>query len=292
MIDFVIYENAGKGKAGKYRAELEPKLKELGAEYRFHATEYPKHATEITRNLCENGAEKIVAVGGDGTVHEVLNGITDFGKTVFGIIPAGTGNDFAAALSLPMKPLDALNVILADNARFTDFFECGGARGMNIAGCGIDVDILRHYEKKKRKSKIQYFLSLLHCIVHYRPYEVEIVDENGVKHAKKVFITCACNGKQFGGGIKICPVADVSDGYLDCILVNDMPKRKMPGALIKLVKGKIHLHKNSENFHVKQFTVNGKFPVQIDGEIYEDLPFEAKIVSNELRILMPVSDKQ
>ena len=287
MIDIVIYENAGKGRAGKYRTKVEEKLRELGVPYRFHPTEKPKHATEITRKLCENGADTVIAMGGDGTVHEVLNGITDLGKTVFGIIPAGTGNDYAASLGLPRKPLDALNVILEQNVRFTDYFECGGVRGINIVGCGIDVDILRHYEAKRRKSKIHYFFSLLYCLIHYRPYDIELIDENGVKHAKKAFIACACNGKRFGGGIRICPVADIGDGYLDCILVNDMPKRKMPLALIQLVKGKIHLHKNSENFHVKQFTVNGNFPVQIDGEIYENLPFEPKRVSSEVKMFAP-----
>jgi len=287
MIDIVIYENAGKGRAKKYRGIIEPKLKELGVDYRFHPTEYPKHATALTRSLCENGADTIIAMGGDGTVHEVLNGLTDPEKITFGVIPAGTGNDFAATLGLPQKPLESLDVILNGTPRYTDYFDFGGVRGMNIAGCGIDVDILRHYESKKRKSKIQYFLSLLHCLFRYRPYEVELIDENGVKHAKKAFIACACNGKRFGGGIRICSVADVYDGYLDCILVNDMPRRKMLGALIKLVRGKIHLHKKSEVFHVKRFTMNGKFPVQIDGEIYEDLVFDAKIVSGKLKIFAP-----
>jgi len=263
------------------------KLTKAGLEVEVAATECAGHAIELAQKAAEKGFRKFIAAGGDGTVHEVLNGLTDPEKITFGVIPAGTGNDFAATLGLPQKPLESLDVILNGTPRYTDYFDFGGVRGMNIAGCGIDVDILRHYESKKRKSKIQYFLSLLHCLFRYRPYEVELIDENGVKHAKKAFIACACNGKRFGGGIRICSVADVYDGYLDCILVNDMPRRKMLGALIKLVRGKIHLHKKSEVFHVKRFTMNGKFPVQIDGEIYEDLVFDAKIVSGKLKIFAP-----
>ncbi len=287
MIDFIVYDNAGKGKGSKAAAAISAKLSELGIPFAFHHTEKPKHATEIARNLCEKGAQNIIAVGGDGTVHEVLNGLTNLSEITFGIIPAGTGNDFAEVLGTPTDPLAALQWILDGNTRYVDFFDCGGTRGMNIVGCGIDVDILRHYESKSKKTRGQYFLSLLHCLIHYRPYDLAFVDEKGEKHEKKAFIACACNGKQFGGGIKICPVADIYDGYLDCLIVNDMPKRKMLGALMKLVGGKILQHPNTQTFHVKEFKMNGNAPLQIDGEIYTDLPFDVKIVTNTLKMFMP-----
>ena len=287
MIDFIVHDKAGKGRAFKAKNEIIKRLTALKIPHRFHVTEHRGHGTEIAKDLCLSGADKIVAVGGDGTIHEVLNGLCNFESISFGIIPAGTGNDFATATGIPKKATDALELILSNNTRFTDFFECSGVRGINAIGTGIDVDILYRYEKSKRKTKLTYYLSLLYCLMHYKPYDLTFVDESGVKHAKKAFIACACNGRQFGGGIKICPQGVANDGLLDFILVNDIPKWKIPPALIKLVAGKIHTHKASEYSRVENVKVEGKFPVQIDGEIYENLPFDVKIIKNTLKIFAP-----
>ena len=285
MIDFIVYENAGKGRGAKVRDRIAEILGKKNVPYTFHYTECVGSATKITRKLCREGAKTIVAVGGDGTVHEVLNGIEDLRETTFGIIPAGTGNDFAAALGFTSAE-DGLEAVLSGNKGNVDFIVCGGVRCMNIAGCGIDVDILRHYLTRRRQNKMQYFFSLIHCLIHYRPYELTLVDENGVKHEKKAFIACACNGWRFGGGIRICPVADPFDGYMDCLIVNDMPKINMLPGLLQLVSGKIIKNKNSELFHVKKFRMDGDVTLQLDGEIYTGIPFEAEVISGELKMFL------
>ena len=285
MIDFIVHEGAGKGRGLKAKKAIARKLDELKEEYRFHVTEKKGDAADIARELSESGAEKIVAVGGDGTLHEVLNGLKNFDKVTFGVIPAGTGNDFAAAAGISEKPLEALDIILGGNARYVDFFDCSGVRGLNVIGAGIDVDILRHYASAKIvKGKLQYALSLIYCLIHYKPYSLTLVDENGERREKKAFIACACNGTRFGGGIKMCPVADPFDKRLNVIVVNDMPRRKILGTLIKLAGGKIHLSPYSECYTSDRLELTGDFPVEIDGEIYERLPFNVKIISDTLKM--------
>ena len=283
MIDFIIYEQAGKGKALKTRKKLEKRLNELNVEYAFHETNAPGHAKKIAEKLCANGAEIIVAVGGDGTIHETLNGFTSLEKVKFGIIPSGTGNDFAVSAGISLNPLEALELILNGEAKPTDFLTCGDKRAMNIAGAGIDVDILKHFAKAKIiKGKFQYLLSLIHCLIHYKPYILDLTYENGEKATKKAFIACACNGKRFGGGIRISPDSVAWDGKLELVVVNDMKKYKILGAFIKLMQGKVEKIPTCEISQIEKIRIDGKHSVQIDGEIYEFDGCDMQVVSNKL----------
>lgn len=289
MIDFILNPIAGKRKARKACAVIEKKMKELGIPFRLHETVSHGDGTIIAQKLTESGADTIIVVGGDGTLHEVLNGIKTPENLRFGIIPAGTGNDFAATLGIPSNPLKALEVILENNVQYVDYFTCSGVRGFNIIGGGIDVDILYHYEKKKKKNKFQYFTSLLHCLFGFVPHDVTVI-KNGQKYEKKAFIACACNGRRFGGGIKICPKAKPQDGLLDVIVVSSIPKWKIPYALIKLVAGKIDTVKECEHYRAEEFIADYKKPVQIDGEIYENLPYNVKIIKNQLKMFLPTNN--
>lgn len=286
MIDFILNPVAGKRKALKARAVIEKRLNELGIQYRMHLSSAVGNVTEIAEKLSSEGAENIVVVGGDGTLHEALNGLKTPENVRFGIIPAGTGNDFAASLRIPENTLKALDIILSGNSGFVDYFDCSGKRGFNVIGAGIDVDILCHYETKKRKNKLQYFTSLLHCLFGFKPHDVTIL-ENGEKVRKKVFIAAACNGKRFGGGIKICPKAKPQDGLLDVIVVTSIPKWKIPFALLKLVAGKIESIPQCKHYLAEEFIAEYERPVEIDGEIYKDLPFNVKIIKNTLRVFLP-----
>lgn len=285
MINFIIYEQAGKGKALKTRKKLEKRLNELNVEYTFHKTEKPGHAKLIAEKLSSEGAEIIVAVGGDGTIHEVLNGLVSPEKTTFGIIPSGTGNDFAAAAKIPSNPVEALELIVNGTAKPTDYFTCGNIRGMNIAGVGIDVDILKQFARAKIiKGKLQYLLSLIHCLIRYKPYTLDLTYENGEKATKKAFIACACNGTRFGGGIRISPESSPFDGDLELVVVNDLKRSKMLGAFIKLMKGKVKQIPTCESSKIKKITIDGKRSIQIDGEIYDFDGCEISIVSNQLKM--------
>ena len=124
MLNFVINPIAG-GKRGKKMlksiALIESRLIERNVPYSFHYSQKKGGATELTKELIASGATTIVAVGGDGTLHEVINGFSDFDRVALGIIPCGTGNDFANALNLPLDPVKAVDVILDNTPKFTDF---------------------------------------------------------------------------------------------------------------------------------------------------------------------------
>lgn len=286
MLNFIYNPIAGKGKPQRFRAAIEARLKSLGVAYCFWETQCEKDAMRIARELTERGERYVVAMGGDGTVNEVLNGLVDPGKVCLGLIPCGSGNDFAAAVGIPQTAEGALDVLLNGEAKPTDYLECSGIRGLNVIGAGIDVEILeRSYRARWLKGSLNYFMSLIGALIHFRFYRfaAELNDQSGNHNG---LIVCACNGRHIGGGIGICPKAVVDDGLLDVVMVEDVTKSMIPGALVKLMQGRILEQRYTFHERTKRLKVDFENPttVQIDGELYEGLPFDVRVVGNQLRM--------
>ena len=225
-------------------------------------------------------------MGGDGTLHEVLNGFSDFDRVSLGLIPCGTGNDFAAAAGIPEDPAKALDVILTHKPQFTDFMQTPSVRGMNIIGMGIDVDVLRRYEKAKRKTKLTYTLCLIKSLFKFDYIGFDAETDGGKKENYRSIIAAVANGHRYGGGIEICPPANPFDGKLDFVAMKEMKKLKLIGAFSKLKKGKVLSLPQAVHFNGTEIkiTPKGDYTVNVDGQLYDNIPFEIKIVSNVLRM--------
>ncbi len=288
MLDFLINPIAG-GKHGKKIRKttdvIQRVLNKKGVAYTLHFSKKRGDAKTLTQTLIANGATDIIVVGGDGTLHEVINGFSNFDKVTLGIIPCGTGNDFASALNLPFNVEKAIDVILNGKSQYTDFMQMPTVRGLNVIGTGIDVDVLKRYESLKRKNKFGYTSSLIKTLFNFEYSDfTATLDGKETKH--RSFVAGIANGHRYGGGIPVCPVADPSDGKLDFIAVKEMPKLKIIGAFLKLKAGKVlklkqTTHEKAEKIKIdiaKPYTVN------VDGELYDDIPFEIEIVTNTLKI--------
>ena len=291
MYHFIYNPIAGKGRSAQFRAALEPRLRSLGAPHAFYETRSRREAIDIARRLTAQNSEDmdIVAMGGDGTLNEVLNGLRDPAKVRLGIIPSGSGNDFAAVAGIPQTPEGALDALLNGVARPTDYLECGGVRGINAIGTGIDVEILRRFNRMKvLRGSAAYLVSLIVTLLRYKakPFS-ERIGERLKQH--RAFIACAGNGQRIGGGIPICPEAVLDDGLMDIVIVDDISRLGIPGALMKLMKRKILELPTTAFRRDSQLTIlaDGPMPIQIDGEIYEDLPFDVRVVSGALRVYRP-----
>ena len=288
MLDLIVNPIAG-GKKGKKMAKnlalIEKRLKERNAEYTIRYTERVGHAKELTKELINGGATCIVAVGGDGTLHEIVNGFHSFDKCALGIIPCGTGNDFASAIGLGGTIEETVDLILDGTPKFTDFIELPTVRSINIVGMGIDVEVLKKYAALKKKTKFGYTKCLLKTLFKFDcvNFSAEI---DGEKTDYNAFMACVANGSAYGGGIRICPVADPADKSLDFVAVDKLGKFKLLGALIKLKGGKILSIPQATHKKITKIKIEASLPyvVQADGELYENIPFEAEIVSDKLRI--------
>lgn len=290
-LDLIVNENAGGMTGENVKASL-PLIKEhlasRGVKYELHFVSKPHEAKAKTSELIDNGSTIIVSVGGDGTLHEVVNGFKNFENVSLGIIPCGTGNDFATAIGLPLDVKKAIDVILDNEPKHTDFIDLGEIRGINIVGMGIDTDVLLAYHKLKKRTKAGYTKCLVKTLASYTKEKFLdfIVKTETEELNQKAFIACVCNGYKFGGGIPICPPADVSDGELDFISIGYMTRIKMISAFQKLKKGNVLKIKGSTHKKVKSISIKTTRPtfINVDGELYYDIPFNATVVSNKLRV--------
>ena len=287
-MDIIVNPTAGGKKGKKIKkalAQIESRLASRKIEYKLHFTEYKGHGTLLTEQAIKNGATDIIVMGGDGTLHEVINGFTDFDRVNLGIIPCGTGNDFASALKLPKDPIKALDLILDGKAQYTDYMQLPTVRGINIVCMGIDVDVLIRYSKLKRKNKLGYTWCLIKTLLNFK-YTDFSANIDGTDKELTSFIACIANGPVYGGGIPICPVANAFDKQLEFLAVTKIKRAAIPLAFIRLLMGKIMKFKQTVHTPCQKISVSTQKPytVNVDGELYENIPFDVEIVSDKLKV--------
>lgn len=291
MIDLIVNPIAG-GKNGKNMqknlSRIESRLKARNVEYKLHFSEQKGDVKALAGKLIEEGAKTLVCVGGDGSFHELINGITDFTKVNVGLIPCGTGNDFASAICLPKDPEAVVDLILDSKPKFTDFMELPTVRCINIAGLGIDVDVLKRYEALPKKTKFGYTKCLIKTLFNFDFTDFDATLNGKTQHFRS-FIACAANGTTYGGGIPICPVADPTDHLIDFVAVSELKGLKIVGAFLKLKKGKLLTLKQSYHERAAEIEIKTDIPctVNVDGELYDNIPFKVKVVPDTLKMFRP-----
>ncbi|MCD7729635.1 MAG: YegS/Rv2252/BmrU family lipid kinase [Clostridia bacterium] len=265
-------------------------FKFAGKECALHSTYHKGHAREIAEELTSSGEDcTIVVMGGDGTLHEVLNGIKDFEHCCLGLIPAGTGNDFAAAAKIPEDVKYAAQIIAYKLPRKIDYIELeDGLKSINAVGMGIDVDVLKRTYAKNTGKKITYLTSLIHCLFHFKSYNYSI-EYDGKQENHFGLIAAIGNGRQIGGGIKLFPEAVLDDGYMNLLMVDYISGWKTVKAFIKLMLGKINKIKEVTEVKVKKarLTVDVPCSIQAEGEIYDRLEINVHIVEKGLKFYLP-----
>lgn len=282
MYAFIVNPHARTGLGLKVWKELEVLLKKQNLEYQAYLTRYPNHATEFARQLTL-GPDKItlVALGGDGTINEVVNGIQDFSKVTLGYIPIGSSNDFARSMKLSKEPETMLKQILSPSEYTYINIGCA-AYGDHIrrfavsSGIGFDADVCFHNTPNGMKrqlnrmklGKLSYTGVALFLLMTLKPCRMTLILDGKKKHFEKVFFATAMNQRYEGGGFKFCPKADPGDHLLDIIIIADMPKLKALLLLPTAYKG-WHTHfKGVHTFTCRKAQVISEavLPVHTDGE--------------------------
>lgn len=304
MYTFIVNPHARSGLGQKVWDDLEVILRRQGISYEVYYTKYQKHATAITAQITSDGYEHtIVALGGDGTVNEVVNGIQDFSKTIFGYIPIGSSNDFARGLKLPTDPKEALENIL-DPAYLLPI-NVGELRYKNkyrrfavSSGIGFDADIcheavvshVKYFLNKLKLGKLTYACIAIHRLFLTKPDTITItLDHKKTVSFPNAYFVAIMNNRYEGGGVKFCPKAKVDDDKLDIMVASNISKLKVL-ALIPLAffgwhtpfKG-VHIYKCEHmSAHTKQ-----ALPVHTDGEpIFLQHDISVCCAPKKLRVIM------
>ncbi len=275
--------------------KVEGFLTSAGVQYNTYVCEKATDAKPIIAEICEKGGN-VIAIGGDGTFHNVINAITDFDKINVGFIVGGTGNDFAQTLGVPTDTETAVKQILKGETKKIDLIDISGVRCLNVASTGLDIEVLRTYEKVKIfKGKARYYWALLKTLLRFSSYKA-VITIDGEKIERDALVVAGGNGKCFGGGMVVTPHAKLDDGKISITIVNRIKKYQIPTKLPKFVKGKHDkLVGIVEHYECDEFEVilpEEKVPAtEIDGEVISMHPFKCKILPSVLKIFKPLASK-
>lgn len=282
---FIINPVAGGGRAKGLIPLIKEVMDKHERRYEIKLTEKPKEAIYIAEDNAEN-YEIIVAVGGDGTVNEVSRGLINKGQGTLGIIPGGTGNDMAKTLGIPVNPMDALEILCEGVKKDIDIGHVNSSNFLNISSVGFDAEVVINNDNLKKiiKSGISYAISVVYTLLSFRKKKVNItIDDNTIE--ENIILLAVGNGKYYGGGMKILPMAKIDDGYLDVCIVSGIGKIKLLFLFPSIFKGNHIKYKKYVKMH-KGKTIK----VEAKDRIY--LNIDGEIVSGPKEIVFSMEDKK
>lgn len=268
---------------------------EFGDTCHLFITNAPKHAIDLANAAANGDFTHIIAVGGDGTSNEVINGIKLSQRSlevIFGIIPNGTGNDFLKSLG-PFLVNDFVNALKADSTRLIDLIQIKSKNntsyGLNIAGSGFDghvVQTLYNMRKSIFKGKLAYVLAILRSFISFKKPAVQITSKD-FEYSGKMLLSTACNGTTFGYGLTVNPDAKIDDGFISVALFGNVSLIDYLKKLGKLKRGELIKHPEVFYYKTKEFTLStlDKIFTEIDGEAFDDGDITFSIQGSALKIL-------
>ena len=296
MLHFIVNQHSRSGKGKHIWEAVEVYLKANNIEYCKHTTEYREHAIELAREICELPEEdiRLVALGGDGTINEVINGMTNFDKVRFGVIPTGSGNDFARGLGLTGTPTEHLERILNSKEDFViDLgqvtwngcekprkFAISSGVGMDAIVCEkVEVSPLKKILNKLHLGKLTYVLITIHTLFSMTTTTMTAKIDGKGKRFKKMIFVAAMNFRAEGGGVPMSPKADAQDGLLSICHCYGIPKGLTFFMLPFLVAAKHSWIKGIDIIDCKKEEIHLDVPMTLhtDGEVIDhvtDVKFE------------------
>lgn len=269
---------AGRGRAGRLLGDVQTLLHSLGVTNTVALTHRPGEATTLAAQALDEGYTRVIAMGGDGTLNEVVNGLVQAPSPdwragqpgTLGVIPVGTGNDFIKMLGIPQDWRAACRRIATGQPRRVDIGRVNGRIFLNNVGIGFDAQVGIEAKKIRWLSGQAVYLAALarNMLLSYRTPEV-CVQLDGEQIKQSITLLTVGNGRCSGGGFWLTPDAQVDDGFFDICLVHGLSKAQMLALVPSAMKG-THITANPVRMsRARQITVTSAdpLPVHADGEI-------------------------
>ena len=297
-VKVIINPAARGGKTAREWPAISELLKRNDIPFDYAFTEGIGHGIELAKEASDTGYETVVAVGGDGTVNEVVNGIVDRdgrGKAKLGIICTGTGRDCIRSLNIPDDLSKACKVLADRNCIDIDLgcaeYISGGRKNkryyINTAGLGFASDVAERTRRFKRLGGTMPFLIAFSAV--FVPYKAKdtVINIDGQMRQERSLLITVNNGRYFGGGMKIAPDADASDGFLDIITIKDVNKLRLLYNFPKLYKGTHTTHPKVNVYKAKCVDVqtSDSLLLQLDGEVVGEAPASFSIIPSAIRVI-------
>ena len=284
---------SGHKKGHSILEKIKPVFERGNIELEIDISTHKNHPYELAKSKSLDGIEAICIAGGDGTFHEVINGLlnrSDKKRLPIGFIPAGTGNSMMHDLGC-LDPIEAVHRIIANKLSKLDVFEIKAndelIYGFNILGWGIPVSINRLAEKMRWIGGQRYNIASIIEVIRNKTQHVEIkIDDTSFEGEIGFFLVC--NTMYTGNGMKMAPDALFGDGYLDILVAKKVGKLKLLSLFAKVFTGK-HIGDSAISYYrAKEFSIKTNTPgeLNIDGQTIGSTPVHGKILSQQLEIFI------
>ncbi len=299
----ILNPKAAGGKTGRWVAPMRSWLIENRPQSVLMETQARGHAEHLAAQARLQGFNRVVAVGGDGTLQEVANGlmaVSDKDRPSLGLVPAGRGNDAARGYGLSMKPLAALHDALRADTRGVDLIlarcEDGAQRYCCAAGgIGFDAQVAHTMANHRRfwmRGELGYMLATLNELRRFKNCQLRIGLEtagDSIQVEQRFLFTAFANGPFYGGGMRICPDARFDDGLIDVCMVGDLTRRQALKELPGIYQARHIHHPKVRMARAASITVDGSadIKVHLDGEPFGRLPLHLNVAPQVLQIAMP-----
>jgi YegS/Rv2252/BmrU family lipid kinase len=305
------------GATGLRWSGVEARLRSEGLTFEVKLTEAPGHATELAEQAAADGADAVICAGGDGTLNEIVNGLmrADAAKRpMLGVIPSGTGTDFARGLNLP-KDLDGIAAMLRRGATrpidvgLASFVRAGqpvSRHFINIAGLGFDGEVSDVVNREgKRGGSLAYFVNVFKVLARYenKRAQVTLIGDDGERAFEGEFnMIAVCNGRYFGGGMRVSPHADVRDGLFDVIVIEAMSRGEFALAFPRVYRGTHLSHPKVKTYRAREVKVQPspqpspkgrggteRMFLESEGELFGEAPASFRLLPSALRVISAAS---
>jgi YegS/Rv2252/BmrU family lipid kinase len=298
----IVNQAAGAGKTGRDWPEIERLLVKHGIRFEPQLTNRRLHASIIARTKIREGYTKIIVVGGDGTMNEVINGLFSQGtiattEVMLGMISVGTGNDWARMFNIPADYEAAVETIKKQHTFIQDAglvsYRKNGKQWkryfINIAGLGFGARVVERSNRMKERGKsgaFLYFYTIFSSLLRYRSLKAEI-EIDGQTYDRKIFSMNVGICKYNGGGMIQVPHAVADDGLYSITLIKKMGKLNVLANVKRLYNGKIVEHSRVETYLAESVLISSshRLKLETDGETLGHGPLQFRIIPRSVRVI-------
>lgn len=289
MFRIIVNPRAGSTRALDILPQVEKELSARNISFDTVCTAKRFHAAELARQAVKDHIEGVVVIGGDGTLFEAANGLSQ-SDTVLYAVSCGTGNDFIRTLGLPRDPLEALRIQLNSRQGIVDIGAANDLRFLNVAGAGFDVEVLRQTEafKKRFRGIVPYLLGIVRGLKRYKPFH-GVLEVDGQLIEGRFTIAVFANGQYIGGGMRVARHADPCDGKFDVIYVPALPKWFICMVLPLFLPGWYDILPMAHRVRASSASlVSSGLTVNLDGELRDMDSVQFRIIPGGLKMALPL----
>lgn len=288
----VIYNPAaGRGRARRNVREVEEYLRARGARADCEPSTGPEDLVRIAAESSRAGYDRVVVCGGDGTVNLAIREF-DLEKGTLGLIPTGSGDDFAKVMGIPRHIRRACDVVIDGTVREVDVALANGLRYLGVAGLGFDSEVADFANRNVRflRGSAVYLYAIFRVLPRFTPRPVRIKTDEGTRNVSIMFAAIG-NTRQYGGGIRITPDAVIDDGLLDLCIVHETTRAELLKTLPKAYTG-AHVKSSFVEMgrgRAFEFSSETAMAVYADGEPLTRTPVTFGIAGRRLRVVVPAT---